>query len=407
VIAVLCVLVQDSRSRALSLVPAETGLRDQADPRGGSILLEPGLADVVTLERRRAAAISDGDEQAFFLDTIAEYQWARDIAGLAAHSLENLVRPVVAVCEHYGVPAWRLTQRQVDRYFAGPGKRSRSTVRQNVNAIDAYFAFLEQRYAGEVARRFGVGVESPIDPFNRPRHRGEFGLRIPPSQRAMREFFAAWRASLAGERKAAVACRDYVMAKIAYCSGVRASELCGVRIGEVYWDHGQWGRFLVHGKGSRGSGPRDREAYLFTEGRELLWWYVEEIRGLFSDDPLDLNAPLWPSERLPTAVAALNLGAPTTAVTDSTFRKALARAAGRHLKGPVTNLHPHLLRHACATHNYEAGMTLWEVQKLLGHSWASTTVHYLATAHADPERPNLQSSDRAAQRLVADKGSLR
>jgi site-specific recombinase XerD len=109
----------------------------------------------------------------------------------------------------------------------------------------------------------------------------------------------------------------------------------------------------------------DREAYLFTEGRELLWWYVEEIRGLFSDDPLDLNAPLWPSERLPTAVAALNLGAPTTAVTDSTFRKALARAAGRHLKGPVTNLHPHLLRHACATHNYEAGMTLWEVQKLL------------------------------------------
>jgi integrase/recombinase XerC len=52
-------------------------------------------------------------------------------------------------------------------------------------------------------------------------------------------------------------------------------------------------------------------------------------------------------------------------------------------------------------------MTLWEVQKLLGHSWASTTVHYLATAHADPERPNLQSSDRAAQRLVADKGSLR
>jgi integrase/recombinase XerC len=104
-----------------------------------------------------------------------------------------------------------------------------------------------------------------------------------------------------------------------------------VRMGEVYWDHGQWGRFLVHGKGSRGSGPRDREAYLFTEGRELLWWYVEEIRGLFSD-PLDLNAPLWPSERLPTAVAALNLGPPTTAVTDSTFRKALARAAGRHLK---------------------------------------------------------------------------
>jgi integrase/recombinase XerC len=129
----------------------------------------------------------------------------------------------------------------------------------------------------------------------------------------------------------------------------------------VYWENGQWGRFLVHGKGSRGSGPRDREAYLFAEGRDLLWWYIEEIRGLFCDDPHDLNAPLWPSERLPTAVAALNLGTPAMAVTDSTFRKSLGRAAGRYLKGPVTGLHPHLLRHACATHNYEGGMTLWEV----------------------------------------------
>jgi hypothetical protein len=41
-----------------------------------------------------------------------------------------------------------------------------------------------------------VAVESPVDPFNRPRHRGDFGLRVPPSQRATREFFARWRDSL-------------------------------------------------------------------------------------------------------------------------------------------------------------------------------------------------------------------
>lgn len=402
----MCLLVPDSGSRVLSLVPSVVEPEHRPGGRG-PLRVESGLADVVTLERRRGAQIGEGDEQAFFLDTVAEYQWARDVAGLVASSLENLVRPVIEVCEFYGVVAWRLTPREVDRYFAGPGKRSRSTLRQKMNALDAYFAFLEQRYAAEIGRRFGVAVESPVDPFNRPRHRGEFGLRVPPSRRAMREFFAGWRAGLDQERKMAVACRDYTMAKIAYCSGVRASELCGVRIGEVYWDHGQWGRFLVHGKGSRGSGPRDREAYLFAEGRDLLWWYIEEIRGLFSDDPDDFNAPLWPSERLPSAVAALNLPVPAVAVTDSTFRKALGRASGRYLTGPVTGLHPHLLRHACATHNYEAGMTLWEVQKLLGHTWASTTVHYLATAHADPERPNLQASDRAAQRLVVDKGNLR
>ncbi|WP_275581132.1 site-specific integrase [Mycobacterium riyadhense] len=58
----------------------------------------------------------------------------------------------------------------------------------------------------------------------------------------------------------------------------------------------------------------------------------------------------------------------------------------------MTELHPHLLRHACATHNYERGMSLWEVQKLLGHDRPTTTVSYLATAHADPETASLAAA---------------
>jgi integrase/recombinase XerC len=79
-----------------------------------------------------------------------------------------------------------------------------------MRGIDGYFAFLEEPYAGEIARRFGVAVESPVDLFNWPRHRGDFGLRVPPSQRAMREFLARWR-GLAWPGAQAV----------------RASELCG------------------------------------------------------------------------------------------------------------------------------------------------------------------------------------
>ena len=94
------------------------------------MLLEPGLANVVTLQRRRVAEVSDGDERSFFVDTLAEYQWARDAAGLAATTLDRLTKPVLEICEHYGLVAWRLTPRQVDQYFAGAGKRSRSTVRQ-------------------------------------------------------------------------------------------------------------------------------------------------------------------------------------------------------------------------------------------------------------------------------------
>lgn len=402
----MCAAVEDSRSRRLALVTAASSSVAE-DEALLAPAMEPGVADVVTLERRKAAGRLAGDEESFFLDTVAEYQWARDVAGLAASTLDGLTKPVLEVCEHFEVVAWRLTSRQVDQYFAGAGKRARSTMRNKLTAIDRYFAFLEQRYAGEIARRFGVAVESPVDPFNRPRHRGDFGLRVPPSNRALREFFARWRDGLEQARKPVTARRDYVMGKLTYISGVRAAELCGVRIGDVHWESGQWGRFLVNGKGANGSGPRHREAYLFEEGRALLWWYVEEVRGEFGDDPDDPMAPLFPSERIPRAVAALNLAVPASGMTPSTFRRALKTAGSRFLTGPVTEMFPHLLRHACATHNYERGMSLWEVQKLLGHDRPTTTVSYLATAHADPEKVSLVAADRAVQRLVMDKGNLR
>ncbi|WP_207944785.1 tyrosine-type recombinase/integrase [Actinomadura rubrisoli] len=361
----------------------------------------------MTLQRRKAAELREGDEESFFLDTLAEYQWARDSSGLAASTLDRLTKPVLEVCEHYGLAPWRLSPRQVDKYFAGVGKRGRGTVRQKMNRIDSYFAFLEQRYAGEIARRYGVAVESPVDPFNRPRHRGDFGLRVPPSQRAVREFFARWRGSLDQARKPLIARRDYVMGKLTYISAVRAAELCAVNIGDLHWESGQWGRFLVNGKGARGSGPRPRQAYMFEEGRALLWWWIEDCRGGFADDPDDPYAPLFPSERLPGSVWALNVPTSGIAVTPSTFRRALKIAGQRFLTGPVRHLYPHLLRHAAATHNYERGMSLWEVQKMLGHDRPTTTVSYLATAHADPEQASLAAAGRAVQRLTMDKGNLR
>ncbi|WP_244204166.1 hypothetical protein [Streptomyces africanus] len=105
-------------------------------------------------------------------------------------------------------------------------------------------------------RRFGHAVEPPIDPFNRPRHRGEFGLRVPPSQTAMQDVFGRWREDLPGARMYLVACRDYVMTKIACLSGVRANELCGVCMGDLHREHGHWGRFVVLGSSDTPGPPR-------------------------------------------------------------------------------------------------------------------------------------------------------
>ncbi|MFE2760421.1 tyrosine-type recombinase/integrase [Streptomyces halstedii] len=76
----------------------------------------------------------------------------------------------------------------------------------------------------------------------------------------------------------------------------------------------------------------------------------------------------------------------------------------------ATRTRPHTAsadtRRACATHRYEAGMSLWEVQKLLGHDWTTTTVRYILPTRGDPEMASRRPSARASQRLRVDAGGL-
>jgi integrase/recombinase XerD len=138
----------------------------------------------------------------------------------------------------------------------------------------------------------------------------------------------------------------------AYGAGLRVSEACGLRVGDI--DSSRM-LILVHGKGGRDRYVPLPERVLFT----LRHYWVEEKLKRSKDLQ---SQPLFPGQHPDTCVSA-------SAVRDN-LRKGAQKAG---LQKRVT---PHVLRHTFATHLLELGTDLRVIQMLLGHASIRTTVRY-------------------------------
>lgn len=151
--------------------------------------------------------------------------------------------------------------------------------------------------------------------------------------------------------------RDKAMLEILYASGLRVSELTTLSMQQLNLQHG-----LIR---VRGKGNKER---LVPMGEEALDWlsrYLVEIRPILTAGKvLDV---VFPSNR-------------AQQMTRQTFWhriKFYAKVAGIN-----SDLSPHTLRHAFATHLLNHGADLRVVQMLLGHSDLSTTQIYTHVAQA-------------------------
>jgi len=165
----------------------------------------------------------------------------------------------------------------------------------------------------------------------------------------------------APDRSQALGLRDACMLELLYATGLRVSELVGLRLDQVELRRG----FLV----AEGKGAKERPVPMNETAQLLLLDYVRRGR------PQILAAR---GERACDALFPTRRGA---AMTRQNFWALLRRYA---VQAGIPQLpSPHKLRHSFATHLLERGADLRVVQQLLGHADVSTTQIY---THVNRER---------------------
>jgi integrase/recombinase XerD len=154
--------------------------------------------------------------------------------------------------------------------------------------------------------------------------------------------------------------RDRAMLELIYASGLRVSELVGLKVLNVSLNE--------HVLRTFGKGSKERIVPFGEHASDWLERYLHEAR------PEILKGQ--PTDDLFVTARGTNAGSGMSRVSFWMIVKKHALAAGI----PISMLSPHTLRHAFATHLINHGADLRAVQMLLGHADISTTTIYTHVA---------------------------
>jgi integrase/recombinase XerD len=256
-------------------------------------------------------------------NTIASYNL--DLADFIAHMrAQNILSIDVVEPKHVQEHIMWLSKRNLSA-------RSQS---RHISAIRQFFRFL----AAE-----GLNNKNPASDIDMP--------KIPkrlPSHLDLSEIDCILEAI---ERKTPRQIRDYAMISLMYATGLRVSELVGLKLEDVDLAHG----FL----NALGKGSKERVIPMGEMAISALGKYLSDARsvllkGLGSD-----------------FFFVARRGQP---LTRQAFFKLLKSYAS--LAGLSKDVSPHQIRHSFATHLIEGGADLRALQVLMGHSDLSSTEIY-------------------------------
>ena len=277
------------------------------------------FAEYLELERRSSR------------NTVLAYR--RDLATLVTFLEERLERPpVLSDVSRLTLRSWLGT--------VGEGLAPASIARK-LSSVRALFVFLGR--TGEVRENPAALLQSP---------KLSRGLPLVLRPEAAAEVIESPEQGPLGTDVEKL--RDRVFLELLYGSGLRVSELFGLDLEAV---NVRAAEVRVLGKGSK-----ERIVPMSGKALEALEAYLprrQELRHPKTDF-CDPKALLLTRRGLRLGVRRIQ----------ALVQRYGALGAGR------PDLHPHALRHSCATHLLEGGADLRVIQELLGHSSLSTTQRY-------------------------------
>ncbi len=261
--------------------------------------------------------------------------------------------------------AWLRTEYEPRRLSGRNGPLSPKTLRNAFITLCAFFTWASKE--SEISNPMKAVPapkfeEPPIEPFNKEQL--EALLKVTEFRREAntdrRRKFAARRAT---------AKRDRAIILILLDTGLRASELCSLTVGDL---DEKTGRVQIkHGVAGGAKGGKGRVVYLGKATRSAVWRYLAS-----REDAEDSSAPLF------------------LEITGRPLNKTALRllVAGLGKRANVPKCHPHRFRHTFAINYLRNGGDLFTLQALLGHSTLEMVRHYARIAEVDVAQAHRRAS---------------
>lgn len=292
------------------------------------------LADYEVIKKETALATLDEYPRCY-----QAFMVTKKIEGKSEETLKQYQFQLEHFFDYVRKPVDQIRTEDILLYLYEKQKTMSATSANNVRRVlSSFFGWCSDN---------GYIEKNPCNPIKNIQ--GEKNIRKPLSEMQLEKMRDSIDKRKCKYKRDDVAIRDKALFEFMYSTGAREAEVAGCNIDDIDF---QTGAVLLFGKGKK-----QRESYLNTKAKYSLKKYLDMRHD---DNPALFVSLNQPHERMSKA--------------------GILRAISKYSAQVGDKVYPHKIRHTTATQGLKHGMTLTDMQKLLGHAKPETTLIYAEIA---------------------------